>query len=146
MRTYLLDTNIVSYLADPSSPFHERVADAVLALPGESRLAVSLLTLYELAYGYVRDPGHSRLVAIVRKEGFVVLAPTEAGAEVFAPLKDAYRQRAGLREKALVRHNVDLILASTAIGEDAVLVSNDAIFVTLAELEPRLSVENWAER
>src|SRR5689334_14353919 len=146
MRTYLLDTNIVSYLADPSSPFHERVADAVLALAEGDRLAISTLTLYELAYGYVRDPGHSRLLAIVREEDFVVLAPAEAGAEAFARLKDAYRRHAGLREKALVRHNVDLILASTAILEDAVLVSNDAIFAALAELEPRLAVENWAER
>jgi predicted nucleic acid-binding protein len=50
MPTYLLDTNIVSYLADPSSPFHERVAAAIGSLPDDSRLAVSVLTLYELAY------------------------------------------------------------------------------------------------
>ena len=33
MLTYLLDTNIISYLADPSSPFHERVKAAIGALP-----------------------------------------------------------------------------------------------------------------
>jgi hypothetical protein len=27
-----------------------------------------------------------------------------------------------------------------------VLVSNDAIFKTLAEIDPRLVVENWAEK
>ena len=45
MSTYLLDTNIISYLADPSSPFHERVKAAIGSLPDESRLVVSLLTL-----------------------------------------------------------------------------------------------------
>jgi predicted nucleic acid-binding protein len=95
MPTYLLDTNIVSYLADPSSPFHERVAAAIGSLPADSRLAVSVLTLYELAYGHVRGPAGARLLAIIREEGLGVLAPSEAGAEVFARLKDAYRRHTG---------------------------------------------------
>ena len=74
------------------------------------------------------------------------LAPSEAGAEVFARLKNAYRLRTGARERDLVRHNVDFILASTAVTEGAALVSNDTIFRTLSDLEPRLEVENWAER
>ena len=145
MRTYLLDTNIISYLADPSSTSHNDILEATKSLPDENRLTISLLTLYELAYGYVRAPGHSRLLAIVREEGIEVLLPSEAGADVFARLKEAYRLHTGIRERALARHNLDLILASTAIVAGAVLVSNDAIFATLAELEPRLSVENWAK-
>ena len=144
MQTYLLDTNIVSYLADPSSPFHSRVAQTVERLPDDCRLTVSLLTLYELAYGYRRDPGHSRLLTILREEGVGVLVPTEAGAQTFAQLKDAYRLRTGARERELVRHNIDLILASMAVVEGAVLVSNDAIFPALAAIEPQLLVENWA--
>lgn len=143
-RIYLLDTNIVSYLADTSSAFHARVADAVRSLPDDSRLAISVLTLYELAYGQTRDRGRSRLLVIVREAGVSVLAPSEAGAEVFASLKDAYQRHTGARERELVRHNVDLILASTEVAEGAVLVSNDGIFTALARLEPRLLVENWA--
>lgn len=144
MPTYLLDTNIVSYLADPSSAFHARVADAIRSLADDSRLVISVLTLYELAYGQARDRGRSRLLAIVREAGVGVLAPSEPGAEVFASLKNAYRLHTGARERDLVRHNVDLILASTAVVEGAVLVSNDGIFAALSRLEPRLLVENWA--
>src|SRR4051794_19455377 len=140
MTTYVLDTNIVSYLADPSSPFHERVADAILALPEEDRLAISVLTLYELSYGHLRSSSRSRLLAIVHDEQFAVLTPTEDGSAVFARLKNAYRLHTGMRERELVRHNVDLILASVAIVEGAVLVSNDGLFATLATLEPRLAV------
>ena len=50
----------------------------------------------------------------------------------------------GARERELVRHNIDLILASMAVVEGAVLVSNDAIFPALAAIEPQLLVENWA--
>lgn len=52
-----------------------------------------------------------------------MLAPAEAGAEVFARLKNAYRLRTGARERELVRHNVDLILACTAVVEGAVLLN-----------------------
>ena len=41
--------------------------------------------------------------------------------------------------------DTNIIVASTAIVEGAVLVSNDRIFRILATLEPRLVVENWAE-
>jgi predicted nucleic acid-binding protein len=92
MRTYLLDTNIISYLADPSSASHNDILEATKSLPDENRLTISLLTLYELAYGYVRAPGHSRLLAIVREEGIGVLLPSEAGADVFARLKEAYQR------------------------------------------------------
>ena len=144
MPTYMLDTNIVSYLADPSSPFHAPVARAIRSMPDYSRLTISVLTLYELAYGCERDPDRASLLAIVREEGVGLLAPSEAGAEVFGRLKNAYRLRTGTRERNLVRYNVDLILASTAIVEGAVFVSNDGIFAALAALEPRLMVENWA--
>jgi hypothetical protein len=36
------------------------------------------------------------------------------------------------------------LLAATAVVGGTVLVSNDGIFVTLAGLEPRLTLENWA--
>jgi predicted nucleic acid-binding protein len=144
MTLYLLDTNTVSYLADRASAFHEPAKHRLGSIPEESEVAISILTLYELTYGFVHDPARSRLLSIVR-EGQVRIVPlTEAGSEVFAALKHAYRRRTGGRAKALSRHNVDLILASSAIVEGAVLVSNDALFRTLAELEPRLTVENWA--
>ncbi len=144
MTTFLLDTDIVSYLADPESAFHSRIVTAVAALADGSTLAISTLTLYELAYGYVRGAGHLQLLALLRGAGIATLPPTDAGAEVFARMKDAYRRRTGIREPALARHNVDLILASTAVVRGAVLVSNDGIFRTLAEVQPQLIVENWA--
>lgn len=145
MLTYLLDTNIISYLADPASEFHQRVHAATRRLPSQSQVAVPLLTLYELAYGFRRDRGHGRMVALVRDSRIEVLVPSEAGAEVFAELKDAYRLHTGARKHELARHNVDFIVASTAIVEGAVLISNDGIFRTLAGLDRRLVLENWAE-
>jgi predicted nucleic acid-binding protein len=42
------------------------------------------------------------------------------------------------------RHNVDFILASTAMEQEAVIVSKDSIFSKIQKFEPGLQVENWA--
>lgn len=144
MTTYLLDTNTISYLADRVSTFHEPTMRRLGDLPEESEVAISILTLYELTYGFFYDPAHSQLLAIVKEERVRIVPLTEAGSEIFAALKHAYRKRTGARERTIGRHNIDLILASSAVAEGAVLVSNDAIFTALSELEPRLVVENWA--
>jgi predicted nucleic acid-binding protein len=43
----------------------------------------------------------------------------------------------------MAKHNVDLVLAATAITENLTLVSNDSLFRDLAAIDPRLSVEDW---
>lgn len=143
MTTYLLDTNIVSYLADHASPFHQPASRRLAELPEGSEVTISILTLYELTYGFLYDPARSRLLSIVREEGVRIVPLDEAGAETFAALKHTYRGHTGGRERTIGRHNIDLLLAATALVEGAVLVSNDGLFVTLAALEPRLAIENW---
>jgi predicted nucleic acid-binding protein len=143
MTIYLLDTNTISYLSDHASPFHGSAKQNLQKLLEDDEIAISILTLYELTYGFFFDPAQSRLLSIVREEQLRIVPLTEAGAEAFATLKHAYRRQTGATEKTIGRHNIDLVLASTAIVEDAVLVSNDGMFETLVALEPRLKVENW---
>ena len=50
-RTYLLDTNIISYLTDSKSPYRNIVKEKLFSLSEEDKVAVSIVTLYELAYG-----------------------------------------------------------------------------------------------
>jgi predicted nucleic acid-binding protein len=145
MVLYLLDTNTVSYLADHRSAFHRPMQQRLSSLAEGSEIAVSILTLYELTYGAFYGHSYVHLLSILESEQVVLMPLPRTGAEVFAAVKHRYRQHTGAREKALGRHNVDFLLASTAIAESAVLVSNDGIFRTLAELDPRLMVENWAD-
>lgn len=48
---YLLDTNIISYLADPNSPYKDKIKNKLLALSENDVVSVSIITLYELSYG-----------------------------------------------------------------------------------------------
>ncbi len=50
MRKYLIDVNIISYLADRESPFHEAVRGQFRSLRQEDIAALSILGLYELYY------------------------------------------------------------------------------------------------
>lgn len=49
--TYLLDTNIISYLTDPNSPYKDKIKKKLLALSEDDIVSVSIVTLYELSYG-----------------------------------------------------------------------------------------------
>ncbi len=48
-------------------------------------------------------------------------------------------------QKKAKKNNLDLLIASTSIAENATLVSNDKIFKKLAKLELGLKYENWLE-
>ena len=48
MKSYLVDINIISYLADAESPFHENVRKRFKMLDKDDVVTLSILGLYEL--------------------------------------------------------------------------------------------------
>ncbi len=50
-KHYLLDTNIISYLADPNSLYKTSVKNHLLSLTEDDTVSISIITLYELSYG-----------------------------------------------------------------------------------------------
>jgi predicted nucleic acid-binding protein len=146
---YLLDTNILSYLEEQSSSFHARTKEHFFRLSDEDEIFIPILILYELRYSVSAAPPEKteRLKALINSylEQFPVMPITERGSEIFGDIKAKYRdKRPGINQKALDQHNIDFILASSAIAEDAVLVSNDKIFLAIKDIEPSLKLENWA--
>ena len=108
---------------------------------------MSMVTLYELYYSVaaVEDKDESnRLKALIDSyiRYFSVLPLNQNGAEKFGTIKTAYRKHAGINQKALERHNIDFIIAGSALAENAVLVSNDNIFENLKVIVPELRQEN----
>jgi predicted nucleic acid-binding protein len=156
MTRYLLDTDIVSYLSDPNSQFHEPVFLKLRSLLDEDEVVISILTFYELEYGV--SCGSPDFVSMLSEteetlmDKLPVIPLSRAGAKIFGEIKQTYRKKAeenfnsksGL-EKHLRQKNVDLIIASSAIETGSVLVSNDAIFPQLKELRSDFITENWAK-
>lgn len=69
---------------------------------------------------------------------------SESGARLFGELKMRYQQQFQAKKPTLDRVTVDLIIASTAIATDSVLVSNDALYARIQTLWPDFKWANWA--
>jgi predicted nucleic acid-binding protein len=140
MARYLLDTNILSYLLDTASPFHEAAHQHLAALTDEDEVALSILSLYELHHWFAYDPAQQAAADEVIRD-FALLPLPESGAQIFGALMRDLR--AGFPRQQVERHAIDCMLAVSAVAHRAVLVSNDALFKRVAPLLPALELVSW---
>ncbi|EDN71368.1 PilT-like protein [Beggiatoa sp. PS] len=153
-KRYLLDTNAVSALTQEHAGDYQKIAAKVASLE-EAELYISILSIYEMEYGafHANDPeiAHQARLAIqlIKDEDEMTVLPlTEAGAEIFGEIKEQYRKEKGIGKKALQKHNVDLILAATAIEVRATYVSHDnkdRIFEILQNIRDDFDWEDWTK-
>jgi len=147
MKRYILDTNIVSNLQTDSEN-GLKILEKLKSLYADDEVSVSIIVLYELVYGLNNIVDEDEQKAV--KEGidfikeYLSIIPLDMKeVEIFASLKTKYKASTGINKNAIKRHNLDLLIASTAIALDAIIVSNDAIFKKLSEIEPLLRCEDW---
>ena len=149
MTIYLLDGNILTDLEAPDSPSYQVIIGKLAVLREEDEVCFSILSAYEYQHGMIKAPedivANLKLAWNTFLELFTVVPLSLEGAVLYGRLKTAYEKRTGIKRKDAQRHTVDLMLAATALETDAVLVSNDQIFVRLQELEPALQLESWRE-
>jgi len=153
-RTYLLDTNIISYLTDSKSPYRNAVKEKLFSLSENDRVAVSIVTLYELAYGLAtfeesktdknnRDEKLFESGIEFIKEYLDIFPLSVEEIDIFGKIKAKYKEQTGINTKALKKNDLDFLIASTAISQGAVLVSNDGIFGDIIEYGFGLEFEEW---
>jgi predicted nucleic acid-binding protein len=86
-------------------------------------------------------------IQLLKIEDKITILPlTMQGAQIFGEIKELYRTIKGIGKKALQKHNVDLIIAATAIEHQATLVSHDnkdKIFEILAQNRNDFFWEDW---
>jgi predicted nucleic acid-binding protein len=144
---YLLDTDSLSDLYEPASSGHRNITRRIASLGDEDLVFVSILSLYEMEYGCANAPEALRNVIRQRisaaQMDFRFLPLTPEAARLFGGLKARLRTLRQLSKKASKSHNIDLMLAATAITEGCTLVSTDAIYPDLQGLDPTLRFENW---
>ncbi len=139
MSRYILDTNILSYLIDTKSIFNSRVKDFLNKLNSNEELSTTTITLMELNYT-LETLSEKRLhnsfkIAIEKIEnGLNIYTITTETARVFSKLKHSYKNLTGINAKSAKKNDLDLIIASIAIEQNAVLVSNDNIFTKIADV------------
>ena len=127
---YLLDTNIVSFLLRK----HAAVARRVVSTP-LSDLRISVITEAELRYGVAKRPEATRLNRAISE--FLVRIDTVAWNSAASSRYGVLRSDTERQGKTLAP--LDLLIAAHALSLDAVLVSNDPVFVNVTGL----MLEDW---
>jgi predicted nucleic acid-binding protein len=144
---YLLDSDGLSDLYEPDSPGHRNIARRFSALANSDLVFISILALYELEYGYANAPDEKKSVIRQRisslQEDFPILPLTAEAARVFGALKARFRKVRQLSKKGSKAHNVDLMIAATAITEGCILIGADGVYQEIQRLDPTLRIENW---
>ena len=82
---------------------------------------------------------------IRNNQNISILPLSEKASEIFGELKEQYQQYKNLGKKALKKHNIDLIIAATAIEFEAILVSNDSIFEDIGKFRKDFEWEDWTQ-
>ena len=152
MARYLLDTNIVCFAFDASSPHGGRVLSRLARLDDADEACVSILTLYELRYSLANlPPGDLATGARIRqaiasiRSSFALLPLSPAGADLFGRMKAAYQSHFGVHRGAMRQVTIDIMIAAQAVEHGAVLVSHDAYFPKLSRAFPACRVQDWAD-
>lgn len=130
MKRYMLDTNMVSHLLKA----HPRVTRKVVAAPITS-LCISAITEGELRFGLAKRPNAKRLHAAVWEllRRVDVLPWDKAIAKRYGAV------RAQMESKGHTLAPLDLLIATHALGTEAILVTNDSAF----RLVDSLHLEDW---
>src|SRR5271170_3426632 len=130
---YLLDTNTVSYLIKGNFP---RVRERLLKTP-MSEVGISVITEAELRFGLARKPEASKLKIAV--EEFLlrveILPWNSDAASHYA------RVRAALQAEGEPVGNLDLMIAAQTLAAEAILVTHDRVFRSIAGLK----IEDWTK-
>ena len=132
--TYMLDTNMVSYIAKGRSL---AASARLLDLKDDEVACVSAITEAEIRYGLSKKPEATTLKSLM--DGFLASIRVLAWGREEA---NAYgRVRAKLEDGGMSLGNMDMMIAAHAIVTGAVLVTNDKAFAQVNELHATV---NWA--
>jgi tRNA(fMet)-specific endonuclease VapC len=131
---WLLDTNMLVYARNGVAPVVARLDDVW----EQGEVVTSLLVVGELIYGVEKS---------IRREGNLAAVEQQlAMLDGILPLTDAIVRRFGrlkaeMGRRGIIKQDVDLHIAATAIEAGATLVTNDGAL--LDGTVPGLTVENW---
>ncbi len=146
---YLLDSDAVTFFYDDQrQPYHTALHQRVAALEDTDVLGTSALVLCELEYSYWNAPEDKK--EAIRKtissleEDFEAILPVgQEIASIFGELKARLQREKNLSRKEMRKHNIDLLLASSAIVAESVLIGMDRMYLEIARLHEGFRYENW---
>ncbi|MFQ4143754.1 type II toxin-antitoxin system VapC family toxin [Chlorogloeopsis sp. ULAP02] len=132
--TYLLDTNIVSYILKRNITVDNKLREANIR--GEE-VFISCITYYEVKGGLLAVNATRQLAEFnqfIRKYGVLFLDDIEM-------IEKACEIQVSLKKRGISLEDADILIAATAITRGLILVSNDSDMQRV----DGISVENWLQ-
>lgn len=146
----LIDSDVISSLGKPSSIEYQQVTSFLSSFTDDTEVCLSMLTIYEMEYSLAAftDTEQKEKAFIIfnrLKESLTIINLSFESAKIYGEIKQNFKRRTGIKRAALKRHNIDIALASVAIANDCLLISQDSIYQEhLQAIDPRLQYKNWA--
>lgn len=156
-KKYLLDTCSLISLKKNYAKGHAQHTARLASLNDDDEVCASILSIYELSAGANHAPNlqlendTKQVIQSIRNEFAILPVPMEEEAtEIFGALKELYKDwespildKRKLGKKAINRQSIDLLIATTAIINQATLVSSDIMGSVINEFCSGFRSENW---
>jgi tRNA(fMet)-specific endonuclease VapC len=130
MKKYLLDTNICIYFIKGQYDLNKKIAEV-----GEQNCFISEMTVAELKYGIENSKTIEAMRVIV--EAFI---PKFVVIPIFNSLDIYAKEKARLRKNGMLIDDFDILIGSTAIANDMIMVTNNVSH--LGRLD-NITIEDW---
>jgi len=146
---YILDSDAISILTNPDSEDGELIRQLFLSLGEKAILSISILTVYEFEFGIASCSDGDKKARIQRvltelKTQFSLVNLGFEDATIYVNLKAKLREKTGMNQNSLKRHNLDIALASVAIANSHIIISKDKIYKEhLQIIDTRLQCLSW---
>ncbi len=131
---YLLDTNTCVYLLNGNESLKKKVREI-----GIYSLSVSNCVLAELYFGVYKSKRVEENLKRIElfKKNLAILSDSEESAKLFGKIK------ADLRSKGTIIEDFDILIASIAIANKSILVTNN---IEHFERIDGLQIQDWLEK
>lgn len=148
---YLLDSDTIAAVFDPKSPFFNYTKRQLAQLTKDDALYISILSIYELEFSLHNTDDETithKIKTLIDKlqQLFEILPLSSQGARYYGALKAEFKQSTGINRKAIKKHNIDMMIAATALDQECILVAKDTIYKNhLIAFNEKLIVEDWTK-
>ncbi len=144
---YLFDTDTLNFFYKKSLPQHEAILKNILNLNDADSLKTTVLNICELEYSLKLAPQNKQteIKTLLQKvkHQFCVCSLTLKTASVYGELKASLKITKNVNSKQMKKHNIDILIASIGLAENAIVVSSDSIYRDIAKIRPDFRYENW---
>ncbi|MBF0228340.1 MAG: type II toxin-antitoxin system VapC family toxin [Desulfamplus sp.] len=147
---YLLDTDAIAFLYDDQREENSKIIAKLETLKDDDILFISILSLFELEYSFANTNDNLKKSQIrttindIKYDSFFnILSINTETSRIYGEVKSTLKNRENISRSNIKKHNIDIILASTALQEGCTLVSGDSIYLTMVKHKPELLIQTW---